>query len=241
MPLNPAIVASEPLGSKQLTLLRFIGSLGRAANIPGGGIEEVAMATRVGLLDDHRSFGEALCLALSSTADFECIGVTTSIEKCLEMLRVMKPDVVLIDYQLVGMTGFECADRIRTEGSEVRILLLTAHAASGLQEVADEHGVEQVLSKDLPLASLLRAISEGPRSAGATSDSLFSKRQREVLELMGKGYSPADIASELHLSIHTARRHVKDVMATLGATTQLSAVTKAISEGHLAPGRSTKT
>jgi len=197
------------------------------------------MITRVGLLDDHRSFGEALCLALSSSADFECVGVTTGFDKCLEMIRFLSPDLLLIDYQLVGMTGFECADQLRAEGFDGRILLLTAHAASGLQELASDHGVEQVLSKDLPLKALLKAISDGPDSSDQNRESPFSRRQREVLELMGKGMSPAEIADELYLSIHTARRHVKDVMAILEASTQLSAVTKAIAEGHLVPGRST--
>jgi two-component system response regulator DesR len=198
------------------------------------------MVCRVGILDDHRSFGEALCLALASTEDFECVGVTTGFDHCREMLLTMKPDVLVIDYQLVGMTGFECADLIREEGIIVRTVMLTAHASSGgLQDLALEHGVEQVLSKDSPLSQLLHAIANGPADV-LSSDSVapaFSRRQREVLELMGKGYAPADIAEELFVSIHTARRHVKDVMGVLGASTQLAAVTTAIRDGHLVPGR----
>ncbi len=198
------------------------------------------MACRIGILDDHRSFGEALCLALASTAEFDCKGVTTSYEQCREMLLIMRPDVLVIDYQLVDMTGFECADRIREEGIDVRIVMLTAHASSGLNELSLDHGVEQVLSKDSPLSELLSAIADGP-SAHETSSRgpTFSKRQREVLELMGKGYSPAYIAEELFVSIHTARRHVKDVMAILGAPTQLAAVTTAIRDGHLVLTKST--
>jgi len=197
------------------------------------------MGCRVGILDDHRSFGEALCLALASTQDFECIGVTTAIDSCLEMLASLKPDVLVIDYQLVGMTGFECADTIRNEGSDVRIVMLTAHASSGLHGLAEEHGVEQVLSKDSPLSELLQSIEAGP-CAGEVADEaqpVFSRRQREVLELMGRGHAPAEIADQLYVSIHTARRHVKDIMAILGASTQLAAVTTAIRDGHLAPGR----
>lgn len=201
------------------------------------------MVTRVGLLDDHRSFGEALCLALASTSDFSCVGVTTTYENCREMLLSLEPDALVIDYQLRGMTGFECADRIRSEGIDVRIVMLTAHAASGLYGAAPEHGIEQVLSKDSPLSELLRAISEGPdpTAAVAAPGPVFSRRQREVLELMGKGLSPAEISDALCVSIHTARRHVKDVMGVLGASTQLAAVTSAIRDGHLVPGRDTTT
>ena len=198
------------------------------------------MACRVGILDDHRSFGEALCLALASTDDFECVGVTTGFDHCREMLLTMKPDVLVIDYQLVGMTGFEAADMIREHGIAVRTVMLTAHASSGaLQNMAVEHGVEQVLSKDSPLSQLLAAIASGPapENEATMTPPVFSRRQREVLELMGKGYAPAEIAEELFVSIHTARRHVKDVMAILGASTQLAAVTTAIRDGHLVPGR----
>lgn len=197
------------------------------------------MACRVGILDDHRSFGEALCLALATTDDYDCVGVTTGFDQCLEMLRAIRPEVLVIDYQLVGLTGFECADKIRSAEIDVRIVMLTAHASSGLHAQAEEHGVEQVLSKDAPLSELLRAIALGPTplDEGTAVPSVFSRRQREVLELMGKGNAPAEIAEELYVSIHTARRHVKDVMAVLGASTQLAAVTTAIRDGHLVPSR----
>lgn len=197
------------------------------------------MVCRVGILDDHRSFGEALCLALASADAFECVGVTTTYDHCREMLLALKPDVLVIDYQLVGLTGFECADKIRNEGIEVRVVMLTAHASGGLANQAQEHGVEQVLSKDSPLSALLRAIAEGPSADDIDTDvtPVFSRRQREVLELMGKGYAPAEIAEELFVSIHTARRHVKDILGVLGASTQLAAVTTAIRDGHLIPIR----
>jgi two-component system response regulator DesR len=159
------------------------------------------------------------------------------------MLLTMKPDVLVIDYQLVGMTGFDCADLIREERIEVRTVMLTAHASSGgLQSLAREHGVEQVLSKDSPLSHLLTAIVAGPGTDTALPVSqapAFSPRQREVLELMGEGYAPAEIAEALFVSIHTARRHVKDVRAVLGSSTQLAAVTTAIRDGHIVPRRET--
>lgn len=196
------------------------------------------MARRVGILDDHRSFGEALCLALASTVEFDCVGVTTGLDNCRSMLREMKPDVLVIDYQLVGMTGFDCVDQLRSEGTKVRTVMLTAHASSSLHGLAQEHGVEQVLSKDSPLSELLEALAGPPVDVVLEPPALaFSKRQREVLELMGRGLAPAEIAEVLHVSIHTARRHVKDVMAILGVSTQLAAVTTALRDGHLIPER----
>lgn len=199
------------------------------------------VTTRIGILDDHRSFGEALCLALASVPSFDCVGVTTDLPRCREMLRALHPDVLIIDYQLIDTTGLECASQLRKEGVSIRIVMLTAHAFSrDLQMVAREHGIEQVLSKDAPLSSILDAIGSGPPSRDTRqpeSGPTFSPRQREVLELMGEGMSPAAIAEELVVSIHTARRHVKDVMALLEAPTQLAAVTIALRDGHLIPIR----
>lgn len=203
------------------------------------------MVTRIGILDDHRSFGEAICLALASAPGVECVGVTTNLERCREMLQALRPDVLIIDYQLIDTTGLECAQQLRKEGVSVRIVMLTAHAfASDLQVVAREHGIEQVLSKDAPLSAILDAITDGPPDDAARpahAGPRFSPRQREVLELMGEGMSPADIAEELIVSIHTARRHVKDVMALLEAPTQLAAVTIALRDGHLIPARTSST
>ena len=158
------------------------------------------------------------------------------------MLRALVPDVLIIDYQLIDTTGLDCARQLRSEGCTIRIVMLTAHAFSpDLQSTAQEHGIEQVLSKDAPLTAILAAIEGGPPARNARrapTEPRFSKRQRQVLELMGEGQSPADIAESLVVSIHTARRHVKDVMALLGAPTQLAAVTIALRDGHLIPSRS---
>lgn len=159
------------------------------------------------------------------------------------MLLALSPDVLIIDYQLIDTTGLDCARQLRAEGFTIRIVMLTAHAFSrDLQSTAQEHGIEQVLSKDAPLTAILAAIEGGPPARDAsrpTTEPTFSKRQRQVLELMGEGQSPAEIAETLVVSIHTARRHVKDVMALLGASTQLAAVTIALRDGHLIPARST--
>lgn len=205
----------------------------------------VPVGTRIGILDDHRSFGEAMCLALASAPGLECVGVTTDLDRCKEMLATLRPDLLIMDYQLVNTTGIECASALRAEGFAVRMVMLTAHAfSSDLQAVARRNGVEQVLSKDAPLSAILAAINSGPPDFDAMSSTVhppvFSPRQREVLDLMGDGLSPAEIADALVVSIHTARRHVKDVMSLLGASTQLSAVAIAFREGHLIPSKTAR-
>ena len=195
---------------------------------------------RVGILDDHRSFAEAMCLALNAADGFECVGTATSVEECLGLVRSQRPDVMLVDYQLFDSNGIECASRINEVGIDVRLVLLTAHASPDLQQRSLAAGIEQVLSKDAPLQRILDAVrtaADSPLDLTTADRIVFSDRQRDVLDLMGEGLDPAAIATRLYISLHTARGHVKDVMKLLGASTQLSAVTRAQREGYLVPPR----
>jgi len=196
------------------------------------------MTINVGVLDDHRSFGEAVSMALSGFDDITAIGVADSIEGMVALARERDPSVLLVDYQLTEGTGIDCAIRLQAEEIDVRLILLTAHASADVTSRAIKAGFERVLSKEAPLEEIVAAVRRSPRASTrppVRNTVSFSRRQREVLELMGQGLDPASIAEELFISVHTARSHVKDVLRTLGASTQLSAVTKAIREGYLLP------
>ena len=136
--------------------------------------------------------------------------------------------------------GLQCAAALTEVGIPARIVLLTAHASPEVEARALDLGVEQVLSKDTPLAEILRAVSTAavePTACAEGDRIAFSGRQREVLDLMGEGLDPASIATQLYISVHTARGHVKDIMKLLGVSTQLAAVTKAQRLGYLIPPR----
>jgi len=199
---------------------------------------ETSPAFRVAILDDHRSFGEAISMALNGFDDIAIIGVVSSTDALVELAHEHDPDVLLIDYQLTDGTGIDCATRVDEEGIAARLILLTAHASLDVTSRALKSGFEKVLSKEAPLTDIVQAVrsqAEHHTMAGVKQAIHFSRRQREVLDLMGQGLDPASIAEELFISVHTARSHVKDVMRIVGASTQLAAVTKAIREGYLLP------
>ena len=197
------------------------------------------MTIRVGVLDDHRAFSEAIAVALGAFDGITTIGVANTIEALVVLARAHDPDVLLIDFQLTEGTGIDCAQRLEREGLDCRLLLLTAHASADVTTRALRGGFERVLSKEAPLEEIVQAVrtpGQGADRTAVTKDAVrLSRRQREVLELMGQGLDPASIAAELFISVHTARSHVKDVLRALGSSTQLSAVTKAIREGYLPP------
>jgi len=194
---------------------------------------------RVGVLDDHRSFGEALSLALDVFDDISSVGVVSTAEALVDLVDQHEPDVLLLDYQLGHGTGIDCAATLIEADVDVRLILLTAHASVDVTLRALKTGFEQVLSKEAPLQDIVEAVRSAPHSHALPSAGerpvRLSRRQREVLDLMGQGLDPASIAEELFISVHTARSHVKDVLRAIGASTQLAAVTKAIREGYLLP------
>lgn len=205
-------------------------------------MSSAAADIRVGVMDDHRSFAEAMCLALSAAPGFECVGVSSSLEECFALASTLRPDVLLVDYQLFEGNGLECASMLNEAGIHVRIVLLTAHASPEIAAQALSRGIERVLSKDAPLALILdaarSAACNAPVKVEPPSRIVFSERQRQVLDLMGEGLDPASIGERLFISVHTARGHVKDIMKLLGVSTQLAAVTKAQRFGYLIPPRS---
>lgn len=197
------------------------------------------MSIRVGLLDDHRSFGESLSLAISAFDDITTVGVASTIDELVRLAIDEGPDVLLIDYQLAEGTGIDCAERLEGADPRPRLILLTAHASPDVTKRALSRGFERVISKEAPLDFIIEAVRTMSPTPGqewtAKEPVRFSRRQREVLELMGQGLDPATIAEHLYISVHTARSHVKDVLRLLQASTQLAAVTKAIREGYLLP------
>lgn len=178
-------------------------------------------------------------MALDVLDDITTVGVTDTIDSLVDLAIETNPCVLLLDYQLGSGTGIDCAARLLEAQVEARLILLTAHASPDVSARAAKQGFERVLSKEAPLDFIVEAV----RSVSGTTTPTwsfddpvrFSRRQREVLELMGQGLDPALIAEELYISVHTARSHVKDVLRIVGAPTQLAAVTKAMREGYLLP------
>ncbi len=197
------------------------------------------MPVQIAILEDHRSFSEALSMALEATGQFRCIGSASTVEALQPVLANGAVDIVVLDYQLIGPDGISSAAVVREHGFDGAFMMLTAHASPDLARRAREAGIDVVLAKESPLDEVLDALhglAAGDTAAAtmAPDDVVsLSARQREVLALMGDGLDPREIADRLFISIHTARGHVKDVMRHMRAGSQLEAVTNAIRSGYL--------
>jgi DNA-binding NarL/FixJ family response regulator len=205
--------------------------------------EPTTPMVKVGVLDDHRAFADALCMAVNATDDLECVGIAGSMEACLDLATATQPGVLVVDYRLIDGDGLSCVRQLKSAGVTGNFIMLTAHASEDLAELARAAGVSAFLPKEAPLKDVLdmiRSVSTASAVSPARTvqdGTALSRRQREVLELMGAGFGPADIADQLFISIHTARGHVKDLLRTFDASSQLEAVATALRRGFLIPPR----
>jgi DNA-binding NarL/FixJ family response regulator len=212
------------------------------------------------VVEDQRALAGALAVAIDAQPDMVCVGAVGSVEDALPLVAISTPNVVLMDIHLPGVDGIEGTRRLKAARPATRILILTADATPDLLTGAATAGAAGFLSKDSPFPDILAAIRspiegkilvEGDTLAALLEDTRrsnrpgeqakaagLSRREQEVLQLMGEGLDPRAIAARLVVSLHTARGHVKRVMIKLRAHSQLEAVVTATNIGLL-PGGST--
>jgi DNA-binding NarL/FixJ family response regulator len=191
------------------------------------------------LLDDHEIVREGLTAILASA--FEVCGAVGSVE---EALAVGGPlDLVLLDIRLRDQSGLDAIAGLRARFAGARIVVLTAYEDPVLARRAVQAGAAGFLIKDaerLDLVKSLQTVLGGgtvvdPRLAGealAGPAPSISARERQVLELVSIGLSNRQIASECHLSEHTVKEHVSNILAKLGCRTRAEAVRRG-AELHL--------
>ncbi|WP_215544587.1 response regulator [Amycolatopsis sp. CA-230715] len=204
---------------------------------------------RVLVVEDQRTLADALEIAIDTQPDLNCVGAAATVEDALALVARHSPDTVLMDVRLPGVNGIEGTRRIKATYPDIRVLILTANAEPSLLTEAVAAGATGFLAKDSALPDILAAIRtpiEGKILVEETSLAALApvpesdrtgltRREREVLGLMGEGLTTNAIARRLVVSAHTARGHVKNVLRKLGAHSQLEAVVIATRIGLLPP------
>ena len=165
--------------------------------------------------------------------------------EAVELFRLHRPDVTLMDLRMAQMDGIEATQAIRREYPDARIIALTSY--DGDQDIyrALEAGVRGYLLKEMVHTDVLRAIRtvhSGKRLMPAEVAERLSEyfpqvaltpREVEVLELVAHGLANKEIAERLGTASGTIKMHVQNVLAKLGAADRTHAVTLAIQRGIL--------
>lgn len=218
------------------------------------------MPRRVVCIDRSRCFAELFAVAIGLEADLECVGIADSVATAIELLSEEQVDVVLLDADRRGLDGTEGVRRIKRNLDDLRVVVMTSEPTLDLVVRAASAGADDFVAKDAPLSEILRAIRsthEGIELDDATLATLrrrisaegqlhghawdprLTERERDVLGLLAEGMDPQTIARHLGITVHTSRGYVRNVLAKLGAHSQLEAVVIATRAGIVhGPGSS---
>lgn len=207
---------------------------------------EAEVPIRVMLVDDHALVRSAIRQALEAP-DIEVVGEASSAEEALEMAPRLRPDLLLFDIDLPGMTGLEAVRELAPRLPDTRIVMLTVSTDRRDLLDAMRHGASGYLTKDLTGDALLRAVrgirrgdlpmsrvhaalvvehlARGARSPGAATDEIavLSAREQEVLRLLADGLTDREIAVGLAISPRTVESHVSSVLRKLGVRNRAEA------------------
>jgi DNA-binding NarL/FixJ family response regulator len=218
------------------------------------------VSIRVLLADDQSMVRAGFRMILESEADIEVVGEAENGEQATASTRRLRPDVVLMDIQMPGEDGLRATRRVtETPGLPSRVVILTTFerdeyvfealqsGASGflLKNAPPEelvHAVRVVAAGDALLApSVTRRIIEQVArrplrpEVGARLQSL-TQREREVLVMLARGNSNAELAAELFVTEGTIKTHVSSLLAKLGLRDRVQAVVLAYESGLVTPG-----
>jgi DNA-binding NarL/FixJ family response regulator len=216
----------------------------------------------VAVVDDQPLIRTGLRTLLEHAADMEIVGEADDGEKAVALARRHRPDVVLMDIRMPLVDGIEATRRITADPDlgRVRILVLTTFDLDDYVYAAIRAGASGFMLKDArpeDILSAVRVVAAGDallapsvtrrlieelatRPAGAPSPpaelGALTEREREVLALVGRGLSNAEIAERLYVSPATAKTHVSHIMTKLYARDRAQLVVLAYESGLVRPG-----
>jgi DNA-binding NarL/FixJ family response regulator len=210
---------------------------------------------RVVVVDDHDVVRRGLLTVLGGEPDLEVVGAAEGGMQALDLIaqldeRAQRPDVVVMDLEMAPLDGIETTRQIRSRYDDVEVVALTSFGEEERVRAALEAGASGYLLKDADVddvAGAVRAAHRGelqldPAVARLLMSSLrgisrddassaLTRRELEVLALVGTGRANKEIAAELSISERTARTHVSNILRKLGLASRTQAALWAVREG----------
>jgi DNA-binding NarL/FixJ family response regulator len=206
------------------------------------------MPTGILIYEDNSSLRESLNTLLSLSQHFTVVGAFEECSRVSAQVEELKPDVVLMDIDLPGISGIEGVKQTRKVNKEVQIIMLTVfddntHVYDALYAGANGYllkkyisdklvnSIEEVLQGGAPMSpSIARMVISHMHEATTGKDYQLTAREKEILQSLSRGNSFKLIASELGISLETVRTHIKHIYDKLHVQSQIEAVSKAITE-----------
>jgi DNA-binding NarL/FixJ family response regulator len=227
----------------------------RAPASPNGSVNGGPITVLI--VDDERTFGEALEVALEREDDLRIVDVAMDGTEAVRAADRFHPDVVLMDVAMPGMNGLEAARRIKETAPEATIVMLSGHDDEHLLARAVQAGATGLLRKTEAVVNVARTVRRAHRGEplhppdevegamrrlrhrrdkdddAARRLERLTPRELEILALMAEGAGPDDITAQLGMSPNTLRTHVQNVLTKLSVHSKLEAVLLAIRHGKV--------
>jgi DNA-binding NarL/FixJ family response regulator len=210
-------------------------------------VSTVAPNIAVSIVEDDAPARGILQEWISSAPGFQCVGAHSSVEAALQQLPVEQPGVVLMDINLPGFSGIEGVRRLKPKLPKTQFVMLTVYEDSEHIFNALMAGASGYLLKQTPREELFAALRD-VHAGGSPMTSIIARkvvgafqrmgsqrsaetdelapREREVLELLARGYTYKEIAESLHLSVPTVSTYIRRVYEKLHVCSRAQAVAK---------------
>ncbi|HOJ86362.1 MAG: response regulator transcription factor [Elusimicrobiales bacterium] len=206
------------------------------------------------LADDQTLFREGLKDLLEDEKGIKVVGEAKTGPEAIDLVRRLKPDVVLMDIKIPEMDGISATKVIREKFPQTNVIILSSYEDEAHITEAVSAGANGYLSKMLPASELVNALKtftsesvmipqpimnkliNGLRQ-GTSKDSpeALTNTEMKVMALLGRGKSNKEIAQELKCSVKTVKNHLNSIFNKLGVTNRTEAVVKAIEKGLISP------
>jgi DNA-binding NarL/FixJ family response regulator len=195
--------------------------------------------TRLLIVDDHLLFLEGLTNLFEAQPDFKVVGVARSVQEAIAQAKLLRPEVILMDFLLGDGTGLDATEAILSEQPHVHIVFLTAHDEDDRLFEAIRYGAKGYLLKSISTSEMLAYLRGLKRGEVAIQPVLTSRllvefaqlpprdelvseflseltpRQMDIVREIQKGASNRQIASRLVLSEQTVKNHVSRILTQL--------------------------
>lgn len=212
------------------------------------------MNKTVAVVEDDSGLRQQLVEILGTATDIQCVGAYASAEDALKKIPAQKPNVVLMDIQLPGMSGIQCVAELKKLVPDVQVIMVTVYEDSERIFKALKAGADGYLVKSSPPSQLIEAIRDvyrggapisshiarkviyhfhltGPAPEGG--DSNLSPRELQVLTLLSSGFIYKEIGDKLNIGVETVRTYVKSICQKLHVRNRVEAVAKHRSQNAL--------
>lgn len=201
---------------------------------------------RVVIVEDDLDIRQSFETVINTAPGFECVQAYVNAEDAVEGIPVLQPDVVIMDIHLPGMSGIEAVQSLKAQMPDLQITMCTVYEDDEHIFNALKAGASGYLLKRTSPEKLLEALNDLHQGGAPMSGeiarrvvtsfqkkaipspelAILTAREKEILNLLAKGYLYKEIAAELFISIETVKRHIHNIYEKLHVQTRTEALNK---------------